>query len=277
MLHVDIPTRADLDQLLRSRGAALVSIYLPTSPLTQDAQADRIALRNLTDEALNQLADHDKRASRAIGEHLFDLVDDDAFWRLQANSLAVFASPDGLQTFRLPNRLQPLVEVSDRFHIKPLLRAVTAPQVAFVLALAQNSARVIEVLPDMPAFEVSVAGMPKDAASSVGKSSLGDRSPSGRLQGSEGQKVRLTQYARQVDQALRELLGGREIPLILAAAEPLRSIYRSVQTYAYLAPMALAASVPSVTRCSAASGQPRPPRQAGQSAALSSTTSQAAR
>ena len=34
-------------------------------------------------------------------------------------------------------------------------------------------------------------------------------------------KVRLAQYARKVDQALRDLLGGRETPLILAAAEPL--------------------------------------------------------
>jgi hypothetical protein len=52
-------------------------------------------------------------------------------------------------------------------------------------------------------------------------------------------KVRLAQYARQVDLALRDILGGRETPLILAAAEPLRSIYRTVQSYPYLATTAL--------------------------------------
>jgi hypothetical protein len=135
----------------------------------------------------------------------------------------------------LPNRLQPLAEAGDRFRLKPLLRAVTVPQSAFVLALAQNGARVVEVSADLPAFEVKVDGMPRDAASAAGRASIKDRSPSGRIQGSEGMKVRLAQYARKVDQALRDLLGGREVPLILAAAEPLRSIYRAVQSYPHLA------------------------------------------
>jgi hypothetical protein len=48
-------------------------------------------------------------------------------------------------------------------------------------------------------------------------------------------KVRLAQYARKVDQALREFLAGRELPLILVATEPMASIYRSVQSYPRLA------------------------------------------
>ena len=50
--------------------------------------------------------------------------------------------------------------------------------------------------------------MPKDAASAVRQGQLYDRSPSGRMQGSEGQKVRLRQYARRVDHALRGMLAG---------------------------------------------------------------------
>ena len=64
---------------------------------------------------------------------------------------------------------------------------------------------------------------------------VNDRSPSGRLQGSEGQKVLLRQFARKIDQALRGLLTGSDVPLVLAASEPLASIYRSVNTYAHLA------------------------------------------
>src|SRR6185312_17367161 len=85
-----------------------------------------------------------------------------------------------------------------------------------------------------------VPDMPKDVASAVGKSSINDRAPSGRLQGSEGQKTRMRQYARQIDQALRPLLNGLDVPLILAAAEPIGSIYREVNSY----PQLLASSVP---------------------------------
>lgn len=234
MLHVDIPTRPEINALVQYRGAACVSIYLPTTPLTQQAQADRIALKNLTTEAIQQLTEHDKREVRAIEEFLFDLIDDDLFWEFQANSVAVFVTPEAIRTFRLPNKLHPYVEVSDRFLVKPLLRAVTVPQHAFVLALAQNSVRLIEVTSDLPAHEVKVEGIPRDAASAVGKASIKDRSPSGRIQGSEGMKVRLGQYARKVDHALRDLLGGRETPLILAAAEPILSIYRQINGYPHL-------------------------------------------
>jgi len=254
MLHVDIPTRADIESLIRNRGSVRVSLYLPTSPITQQAQADRIALKNLVGEASRQLADHDKHEVKAIEELLFDLVDDDEFWEVQANSLALFATMESLRTFRLPNRLQPMVEVSDRFHLKPLLRAVTVPQSAFVLALAQNSARVVEVSADLPAFEVKVDGLPKDAASAAGKASIKDRSASGRLQGSEGIKVRLHQYARKIDHALRGFLGGRELPLILAAAEPLWSIYRTIQSYPHLAASGITANPETMSDADLATG-----------------------
>lgn len=104
-----------------------------------------------------------------------------------------------------------------------------------MLALAQGSVRLIEVAPDVEPGPVDVPDLPSDVASWVGKSSIRDRSPSRRLQGSEGRKVRMRQYARGVDQALRPLVAGLGVPLILAAAEPLDSIYRSVSTYPLLA------------------------------------------
>ena len=236
MLHVDIPSRSDIDRLSAARSPACLSIYLPTTPITQEAQADRIALKNLVRSGLEQLAaaNADKRAIAAMDEALADLVDDHDFWRFQANSLAVFARADETLTFRLPNALEPVVMAGDRFFIKPLLRAVTVPQSAFVLALSQGAVRLVQVAGDMPAAEVKVDDLPRDVASSVGKASIRDRSQAGRIHGLEGQKVRLRQYARQIDLALRDLLAGRETPLILAAAQPLDAIFRSVCTYPHL-------------------------------------------
>src|SRR5262249_52546267 len=154
-------------------------------------------------------------------DSLADLADDAEFWRFQARSLAIFATPGATTTFRLPNRLGSEGEGSDRFPLKPLLRTLTFPQVALVLPLAQGSVRLIEVAPDVDPGPVEVDGLPRDVASAAGKSSIRDRSPSRRLQGSEGQKVRMRQYARAVDHALRPLLAGLDTPLILASTEPL--------------------------------------------------------
>lgn len=55
MLYVDIPTSVDISALASHRGNICVSIYLRTTPVTQEAQADRIALKNLAKEAIQQL------------------------------------------------------------------------------------------------------------------------------------------------------------------------------------------------------------------------------
>src|SRR5262245_11913718 len=235
ILPTDIPTRAQLERLLASRAPWSVSIYLPTSPSSR-GDAERIELKNLASEASTQLeqAGAAKADIAAIDDELADLVDDDELWRHQARSLAVFLTPSTSVTFRLPNHLTAAVEVSDRFHLKPLLRAVTFPHTAFVLALAQNSVRLLEIAPELAPGMIEMPDLPDNVASAVGKSSIRDRAPVGRIQGSEGQKTRIRQYARQVDRALRPLLNGLDVPLILAAAEPIDSIYRSVNTYPHL-------------------------------------------
>jgi hypothetical protein len=246
-LHTDIPTRSELEQLLAVRDPLCVSLYVPTSPLSQEAQGGRIELKTLTANAVGQLEEAGA-ARRAVGElrePLDELVDDNGFWAEQARSLAVFAAPGGVRTFRLPNRLTSEVEVGDRFYVKPLLRAVTFPQAAFVLALAAGGVRVVEVAAEGPAEAVDVPGLPPDLAGSLGAAV--ERSGSARLIGAEGDKVRLRQFARKVDHALRGLLAGRQLPLILAATEPLDSIYRSLNSYPALAATGLSGNPEALT------------------------------
>jgi len=237
MLRLDLPTATELLDLATARNDIGVSIFLPTTPVGPPTDADRIALKQLAREAIVRLqaAGADQRRVCALSEELDDLIDDSEFWRFQAQGLAIYATPDNLRTFRVPNALAPLVAVSERFHLKPLLRSISFCNACYVLALADTGVHLIEVAADLPAGEVTVLGMPKDLASTVDTAGGADRSPSGRPAGTEGQKVQLRQYARKVDGALRGLLAGSDIPLILAAVQGLGAIYRSVNTYPYLA------------------------------------------
>jgi hypothetical protein len=233
MLYVDIPTRPEFKALNDVRTDACVSIYLKTTPVTQATDASRIELGNLTKQALAQLeaVDFDKRQLASLMEHFDDLAEDGPFWRLQADSLAIFATPDRLLTFRLPNAISPMVAISDRFHLKPLLRAITFSNSAFVLALSENAVRLVEIHAELHAVTITVDGLPKDAANALGKATLNDR-----IQGAEGQNIRLRQFARQVDAALRPVLSGRETPLILAATGRLASVYPAINSYPNLLP-----------------------------------------
>ncbi len=232
MLYVDIPSPRKIGELDLVRADACVSIYLATTPLTQKIGKSQTRLTQLVKEAVQRLeaANVDKRRIWALQEHFDTVLEDDEFWEDQAHSLAILATPDKLLTFRLPNELTEIVTVADRFHLKPLLRATTFPNSAHVLAVSENDVRLVEVSSDLPATEIRVANMPKDAASAVGKASINDSGAGRRIGGKEGQKIRLAQYIRKIDAALRPVLSGSELPVILASTQPVASLVRSVSS-----------------------------------------------
>lgn len=243
MLHIDLPTRAEIEKLSEHRQTPTVSIYLPTTPISRETQGDRIELKNLLRAAVEQMqaGGIDKRSIWPIEAAVGEIVEDEAFWAEQANSLAVFASPDRTLTFRLPNKLKAMVEVSDRAHLKPLLRAVTFPHNAYILAISVGHCRLIELTADLPPHVVRVPDLPKDFNAALGKRSHLETKTMGRSE-AMSESALFTRYARVVDQALRPFLAGHERPLIVAAADPLASIYRSVSTYPHTAARAIPGS-----------------------------------
>jgi hypothetical protein len=236
MEYKDIPTKADIERISAYKDPGSVSIYLPTGTTPPEADRARIEFKNHLALAVRQLeADGVPKPRVAAIQHEGEtILEDRDFWRYQSRSLAVFLNAELSETFRLPNRLNSSCDIADRFYVKPLLRATTFPQVAFILALAGNSVRLIRVSPEAPATIVDVPGLPVDVASNVGKTSVSGRSAEGRIQGSEGQKVRMLEYVQAIDRALHPLLANSTEPLILAAAEPLIGIYRGASTYPHL-------------------------------------------
>src|SRR3982074_2235228 len=258
MLHIDIPTLAEFKALAQIKGETCVSLYLPTSRLGKNAGTNRTAFKDIAREALSQLkeggADKNKiavfeeRFARLAGtDH--DVQDQDkirklqrakpdpieSFWHYQANGLAVLATPDMMRTFRLPDSPKPLAEVADRFHLTPLVRAMTSPHDIFVLALAEESVRLIHIFVNFPPVRLQLPDLPRSVEEATRRPSFHVRAPRHRLQNLEGEKVLLYQYVRKVDHAVRSALAGLNTPLVLAAAEPLASIFRSVTTQPRLA------------------------------------------
>ena len=237
MWHTDTPSQAELRTLATLREPGVVSIFLPTTPVSTDDR-DQLTLRNLIDEAVTRLRESemlDKAAVLEVEEGLEDLLDDGMFWTYQGHGLAIFATPSRRTVYRLPLEVEQQVQVSDRAFLKPLVSVLSHLSSCYVLALSENSVRLVEVTSDLTPTTTTVPGLPEDAASAVGRESIKDRSHRGRLVGSEGKRVHLRAYARQVDAALRPVLSSSDVPLVLAAVEPVRSIFRSVSSFPQLA------------------------------------------
>ncbi|ELV2768009.1 hypothetical protein QNS15_001407 [Enterobacter cloacae] len=231
MLYVDIPCREEFSRLSDIRSDACISIYLETSPIRQNLEASKIQLGNFIKEALQQVEERgiDKRRAAMLEDELYSVLEDVDFWDFHARSLAILATPESITTYRLANNLPDQLEVGERFHLKPLLRALTFPHSAYILALSVNEARLIEFFADVPPAEVDVPNMPTCRRDAMTEAALNDHH-----HGAVHHKVRLAQYTRKVDQALRPLFASNDHPLFLVAAEPLASIYRATNSLSNL-------------------------------------------
>lgn len=242
MNNIDLPTREDIETLSGVRAPGCISLYAPASPNATESENTRIEIKSRLRAAVQQLeaAGTDEELVTTINRSMDRILEDPEFWRRQSNSVAVFVNGSTLTSFRLPNNLLGFTGVSDRFDITPLLRATTFMHSAFVLALAQNSVRLIDVSAESPAREVTVPGLPKDLQSTVALDLTNDRETLAHLRHSEDPKIRMLEYAQAVDRALRPVLAGSNRPLILAATEPLSSIFRSACTFPGLAQSTIA-------------------------------------
>lgn len=238
MLHNDIPTQAQVQQLAQAEGGWRVSIYVEAGVLAQQGELARIALKDQTRNALEQLetAGASNRDITAIREHLDEIIEDAVFWNFQSRSLAVFATVSQALTFRLPNVISPVLSVGNRFYVKPLLRTLSFPQAAFVLSLSANDVHLLSITPDDEPRKVESEEIPRDFDHAVHRHFHAGQSTPGRMQGEEGEKTRLRQFARIVDRGVRAAIGQSTVPLFLAAAEPLESMFRTVSTLPNLQP-----------------------------------------
>jgi hypothetical protein len=258
MLHIDIPTLEEFRALAQVKGETCVSLYLRTSPSGTDAKFNRTAFKDLAKEALSQLrqAGVDKGKINLFEEQFdrfagaeHNVQDEDkirklqrakpdpieSFWHYQANGVAVLTAPGMMRTFRLPDPPKALAEVADRFHLTPPIRVMSSPHDLFVLALAEESVRLVHAFVNFPPERRQVLDLPGSAEEATRRPSFHVRAPRRRLQNLEGEKVLLHEYVRKVEQAIHGVLAGSNRSLVLAAAEPLASMFRSVNSYPRLA------------------------------------------
>src|SRR4030081_2484422 len=217
MLHIDIPTLAEFKALAEIKGQTCVSLYLPTSPLDDNARANRTAFKDIAKEALSQLreAGFDKKKIAVFEERFEHLAgpehnvqDEDkirklqrakpdpieSFWHYQASGLGVLSTPDMMRMFRLPNSPKPLAEVADRLHLTPLIRVMTSPHDIFVLALAEESVRLVHVIQTFPPERGQVPNLPKNAQQATRRPSFLDWAANPVLQKLEHKKVLFQKY-----------------------------------------------------------------------------------
>jgi release factor family 3 len=245
-----ILNREELHSLVGKHNDHCISIYLSMHRNEAEILQDSTRLKNLLHEAEIRLHALGLCAMKAqeLLKPARHLIDQASFWRDQRDGLALFLTDGFFRYYSLPLRFPKLAVVTDRFHLKPLLRYFASDSQFYLLALSQRRVKIFQgsrsslseiFLEEMP---VSLADTPdgdepeKILRFNAGASSGGIRAAVFHEQVGEEEiyKYRLRRFFRWVEASLRELLKDEHAPLILAGAEYLHSIYRSVNTYRHI-------------------------------------------
>lgn len=262
--------RERLQELLDAPDGTAVSIYLPTSRSSSEADADRLRFRAALEEAremLSQGADagDGESGTAALLEELAPLTREQEFWRYQADGLAVFLAPDFQRMYRVPTPLPELVVVGPTFHTRPLVEHLQAPDRYWVLGLSQNDVRLWEGTAS-GATPVDLTGLPRNLLDALGfeferdpeivhrqrrgglsrhMAGKGGHSPVFHGHGTEKEETEaeLKRFFRKVDDGMRGFLEDEIGPVVLAAVKEYHSLYRSVSRLDNLAEEGITANV----------------------------------
>ena len=116
-------TIESLAELASDQQPPCLSLYQPTHRSRPENQQDPIRFRNLVKEL--EVSLRQKYPAVETGpllEPFADLAQDDAFWNLTRDGLAVLGGPNLFRVFQLQRPVAELAVVADSFHTKPLRR-----------------------------------------------------------------------------------------------------------------------------------------------------------
>lgn len=249
-------TTERLTELLADREPPCVSLYQPTHRAHPDNQQDPIRYRNLLREMEHSL--HQKyptREVRTLLEKFQPLARDEEFWRHRTDGLAVLSSPDSFQIFELQRTVPELLVVADRFHARPLLRALQSADRYQILSLNRHEAKLYEgnryaldqvEMTNVPATLTEALGKeitePHLTVASYGDGSHAPLAPHGepRMYHGHGSKkdeveIDMVRFFRVIDRAILEHHSRPSgLPLMLAALTEYHAPFRKLSHNPFL-------------------------------------------
>lgn len=239
-------SRAELAALLEKPEGLAVSLYLPTHRAF-DTEQDVVRLKNLLRSAEEKLVSAGLRSSVARemlepGRRLLVQYD---FWEHRGEGLALFLSAGAFFHYHLPQAVQELVVVSDRFHIRPLLPLFAGDGLFYVLGISQDRVRLLEctrydwrdVTPEeIPHSLAETLKFDEQEKLQVFHSVPGGLGAAQHTAGAEYEKKNILRYFQRVNEGVVKALAGGRAPLALAAVQFLHPIYRDANGYAGLLP-----------------------------------------
>ena len=247
------PELANGVDLIRLRALAArapeltLSILLPTHRSGSDRIQDRIRLRNLIREGLQQLTDQvGKQRVGMFNAGLEAVLGADATWEHPAEGLALFATVSGVECFLTPQPLREQVVANQHCHLKPLMPLLAGDGLFYLLELTREGAHLHSgsrftltpiSTPDAPLVpaEIHPARAPEHLGGVRGVASgHGGAVRHFGVTHEVQDKDLITRYFRHVDAVVCARLHAERAPLVVAGVGYLLPLYAEVNRYPHM-------------------------------------------
>lgn len=247
---------SDLRALAERRQWPCVSLFLPMHRTgRKDTRENPIRLKNAAGEARERLiaAGYPKDHAAEMLDPANDLIASRDFWLHQSDGLAVFATPDLFEYYRLPLTLRDEAVVADHFAIKQLIPLFTEDGRFYILALSQKHIRffmatrtgiqehpvpdMLKNIDDLRRLDETEEHLRGHSISptpgAMGTATVALHSY-GTAADKAADKADVQRYVQAVCRRLEKHLNGETAPLVLAAVEYEQAFYRQENTYPHL-------------------------------------------
>jgi len=251
--------KKDIEKLINVQNnvqnALCISIYIPTHRAGKETLngQDHILFKNKVREAKILLERHDVPEAE-IEEYLKpaeELLNDNNFWRYQAEGLAVFITRGFSTHYTLPITMPDAVYVLDQFYFTPMLPILSQNGRFFILCLNRDKVGFYEAtLEKMRPIDISafapesmnqslkfdVRGNDQDftnATTTVNGSNI-VHGPGSTKGDEEHERVR--EFLNDLDNGLQEILHDAHEPLVLAGVDHYCALFRKYSKYKNIVP-----------------------------------------
>lgn len=228
-----------------------ISIFIPTHRAGKKVlqKEDTLALKNELKAVKNKLD--------GKGIHTIDiqemtppvqrLIDDPLFWREQSDGLAVFIADGFSKEYTLPVHFKAFNYLSNAFYLKPLLPMFTGDGHFYLLMLERRNVKLYECT-QHSFTEIEIDDLiPASKRDRVGFDYEEKNLQFRTLQGASGQvmyhgqeaatgkrKNEIKKYLRAINDGLATIFRDENMPLLVAAQDPVFDMYKEVNSYPHL-------------------------------------------
>ncbi len=243
---MNILPRTELKALMETEDKVCVSIYLSIPPSGDPARQMQIKLKNALKEADEMIRgkDENEKNSEDILKPLRQMVTETPFMDNLSSALVVFLSSSGARQFWLPIEVSDIVQVSGRFHVKPLIALFSGEEQFYLLTLSQKKVRFFRGS-RYALTPLEIEGMPKSMKDAlnyearektvqrVAGQGAGGRAGyvHGHGAGYDLSEEDMMKFFRMIDRSLSAYLKKSDMPLLVAAVEEEVALYRKVNTF----------------------------------------------